>query len=617
MSGIVGILHLDGSPVEPRTLEGLTDFLTFRGPDAQQIWADGCVGFGHTLFKTTAESETERQPFSLDGATWIVADARLDARSDLISELDSQLQSSLSVAPDAELLLRAYVAWGENCVDHLLGDFAFAIWDAPRKHLFCARDHLGIKPFFYSQRGSLLLFSNTLECLRQHPAVSDRLNDLAVADFLFLQHIADPAATVFADIQRLAPAHTATWSMDGKQSRRRYWTLPVDPVLFLPRSEDYIDRFKELLRQAVSDRLRGNEAGVFMSGGLDSTSLAASAAAVLRSRYPGNSKLLALTRDDPEDPADKECATSVAKALDIPVRFFDWGEVSTDRDWQVAPLPAPEPVLIPWELTATRKLYRQAGSMSRVFLHGEGPDHGLLYEWQPYVRHLVAEGRYGRVLRDVLVTATRVRRAAHSESASARLAENNGLALQLRPREFPDWVNPNLESQYSLRERWEAKWLRPPRADSLHPIRPVAYAAFQGPVWQAMFDEHDAGSTGAQVEVRHPYVDLRMLRFLLSIPPLPWCKQKYLMRRAMRGVLPESVLARAKETVPWATTVARVSGSSGPPLDPVPELSAYVDIRRFPKEAPQDQWLLGCALRARSLNNWLQYLQQKPSHREA
>ncbi len=610
MSGIAGILHLDGSPVEQHMLQGLTDFLAFRGPDAQQTWVRGPVGFGHTLFRTAAESQSERQPFSLDGETWIVADARLDARSELIAKLDNAQPRSLSAAPDVELLLRAYRVWGENCVDHFLGDFAFAIWDAPRQRLFCARDHFGIKPFYYFQKGSLLIFSNTLECIRQHPSVSDQLNDLAIADFLFLQHNSDPATTVFADIQRLAPAHTATWSADGKQSRR-YWTLPVDPILFLPRSEDYVDRFKEVLRLAVGDRLRSNKVGIFMSGGLDSTSMAASAAEVLRARYPGASNLCALTRDDPEDPADKACATLAAKTLAIPIRYFDWGEVSTDRNWQLAPLPAPEPVLIPWELTATRKLYRQAASMSRVFLHGEGPDHGLLYEWQPYVTHLLAEGRYRRVLRDVLVTATQVRRAAASKTALARMAPN-GLSLQLRPRDFPDWVNPAFESRYGLRQRWETKWLSPPGTGSLHPIRPVAYASFQGPVWQAMFEDHDAGSTGAQVEVRHPYLDLRVIRFLLAIPPLPWCKQKYLLRRAMRGVLPESVLGRAKETVPWSTTVERVSGSSGPALDPVPALSAYVDARRFPKEPPQDQWLLGCALRARSLNNWLQYVQKQP-----
>src|SRR5580692_11705935 len=90
MSGIVGILHLDESPVDRNTLQALTDFLTFRGPDAQQIWVDGPVGFGHTLLKTAAEPETAPQPFSLDGAVWIVADARLRARG-----LDRQTRRSV------------------------------------------------------------------------------------------------------------------------------------------------------------------------------------------------------------------------------------------------------------------------------------------------------------------------------------------------------------------------------------------------------------------------------------------------------------------------------------------------------------------------------------------
>ena len=119
--------------------------------------------------------------------------------------------------------------------------------------------------------------------------------------------------------------------------------------------------------------------------------------------------------------------------------------------------------------------------------------------------------------------------------------------MQLLPDAYPEWLNPALESQYDLRQRWNAKWLEPPVAQALHPLRPVAYASLQDPVWAVyMFDGHDAAWTGAQVEVRHPYLDLRMLRFLLAVPPLPWCKQKYLMRRAMRGILPKTVIGRAK-----------------------------------------------------------------------
>src|SRR5207344_3160791 len=120
-------------------------------------------------------------------------------------------------ATDVELILRAYLVWGEDFVEHLLGDFAFAIWDGPKQRLFCARDHLGVKPFFYAQVGQKLIFSSSLDCIRQHPAVSDRLNDLAIADFLLFDLNQDKATTSFADIQRVPPAHSATFSAEATE----------------------------------------------------------------------------------------------------------------------------------------------------------------------------------------------------------------------------------------------------------------------------------------------------------------------------------------------------------------------------------------------------------------
>ena len=101
----------------------------------------------------------------------------------------------------------------------------------PPRHLFCARDHLGVKPLFYAHLGQKLIFSNTLDCIRQHPAVSERLNDLAIADFLLFDLNQDLATTSFADIQRIPPAHSAKWSALGAQLCR-YWTLPIDEPLY-------------------------------------------------------------------------------------------------------------------------------------------------------------------------------------------------------------------------------------------------------------------------------------------------------------------------------------------------------------------------------------------------
>src|SRR5262249_55055141 len=148
------------------------------------------------MLRTTWEAETERQPLTLDGKLWLIADARIDGRAELIAELEAKLrrkvrfrESGNGTGPerlpnDAELILLAYEAWGEDCGAHLIGDFVFAIWDSGERRLFCGRDHFGVKLFYYALVGKTFVFSNTLECLRLHPLVSDNLNEVAIGDYL-------------------------------------------------------------------------------------------------------------------------------------------------------------------------------------------------------------------------------------------------------------------------------------------------------------------------------------------------------------------------------------------------------------------------------------------------
>jgi len=180
MSGIVGILHGDGQPIDPALLQTMTELMAFRGPDARDTWTDGYVGFGHALLRTTWESATERQPHSLDGKVWITGDIRLDWREDLIDQLRASRRNLENDVTDVDLVLHAYQVWGDACLERLSGDFALAIWDGPQQRLFCARDHFGVVPFFYATIGKGLIFSNTLNCLRLHPEVSDRLNEGAI-----------------------------------------------------------------------------------------------------------------------------------------------------------------------------------------------------------------------------------------------------------------------------------------------------------------------------------------------------------------------------------------------------------------------------------------------------
>jgi asparagine synthase (glutamine-hydrolysing) len=126
------------------------------------------VGFGHALLRGTSDSAEVRQPRSLEGRVWIVADARIDARDALVAMLRGagRAVDDGDAAADVDLLLHAYAAFGERLLDHVIGDFAFAVWDAPRRRLFCARDHFGVRPFFYASAGDTFAFASDLDALR-------------------------------------------------------------------------------------------------------------------------------------------------------------------------------------------------------------------------------------------------------------------------------------------------------------------------------------------------------------------------------------------------------------------------------------------------------------------
>lgn len=603
MSGIVGIVNLDQAPVEQRLLQRLTDFLAFRGPDAQETRMDRHVGLGHTALWTTFESEGEHQPSSLDGQVWITADARVDSRADLKLQLESQGRTNLAEATDSELILHAYHAWGESCVEHLMGDFAFGIWDGRERRLFCARDHLGVKPFYYAQVGNSLIFSNTLDCIRQHPGVSDKLNDAAIADFLLSSVNEDPATTTFADIQRLPPAHTATWSQAGVRIRR-YWTLPIDDLIHYPRPQDYADRFQELLRVAVRDRLRTKHIGIFMSGGLDSPGMAAAACDLLRER-PGAFSVEAFTTVYDRLIPDQEryYAGLVAKHLGIPIHFYASGqEILTPWDEQ-PPSPTPEPVANPFTYAQGVEYQKQIASHSRVFLEGEGPDNALACDWRAHVAHLVQERRWRRLLPDFWFHVV-------GHPRIPFVGRVRKWYRGYRKRHFPVWLNSDFASRLEMRERWEKLQSGLPPA---HPTRPRGYRAMSISLWQDLFESFDILDSRTSSEERHPYLDLRMVRFLLSVPAIPWCCNKYLSRRALAGALPRQVIHRPKAPLAKDPEYERAR-RLGMPKFPVTEtFLCYAVPKLIPANPGKNIEEFRADMRGIGLAYWLSSLKSKKS----
>jgi asparagine synthase (glutamine-hydrolysing) len=576
MSGIVGLASFDGTPIDGRVLRRMTDLLAYRGPDRQQIWIGGSAGLGHALLCTASGSEREEQPASIDGAVWITADARVDGKAALVEQLEGRGCRCPPDASDAHLILHAYRVWGEECVGHLLGDFAFAIWDRPRSRLFCARDHFGVKPFFYASAGAGIVFGNDLDCVRMHPEVADDLNELAVGDFLLFGLNQDPAATIFENIRRLPPAHCLTCEF-GRIRSRRYWTLPTDGWIRYRRADDYVDHFRELLGVAVADRLRTDKVGVWMSGGLDSTAITATARRISSGAGPAvDLRAHTVVYDTLIPDQERDYAQLTAKTLGVPIDFFVADTYRPFERGEDGGCATPEPSDDPF-LLMNRHQYQQAAVHNRVLLCGEGGDEVL---WGSSLVRLLGKMRplelAAGIARSVLVYQRR-------PAAGIRSTMQTFFCGKSPTPHYPVWLNTAFTDRFDLRNRWTTANQVEPKYD--HPVRPEAYWRLLTAPWSTYFESNDPGVTRVPVEGRYPFLDVRVVGYLLAIPPVPWCVDKQLLRLAMRGALPDAIRRRPKTPLASDPLFAHYQNGGVPHLarfDASPDLMQYVDQASIP-----------------------------------
>jgi len=604
LSGIVGIFHRSGASIDRVLLQSLVDFLAFRGPDRRECWMDGAIGLGHAMLRTTREPVGASQPASIDKRFWIVADARLDGRTELIEELRRSGRKPGSDAPDSELILNAFAAWGGACVDHLRGDFSFAVWDARDKQLVCARDHFGIKPLYYAALGDLFVFSNTLGAVRLHPDVSSELNDAAIGDFLLFGLNYDNATTSFRDIQRLPPAHALTLSSSGLRIRR-YWTPPTNGPIRYTKPEAYVENFQSLFESAVADRLPPERAGILLSGGLDSSSVAAMAKELSVKSSPaieirGYTQVYESLIPDREG----EYAREVGLFLRIPVKLMPMDDAELFGRWEDPEWSLPEPVDDPF-LANILDCYRNISMDCRVLLSGEGSDNLMDFQMWPYARDLQRKGEWQRLF---------------TETANylwIRPFPWRGLRSKVlrfagkdpdRPV-FPPWLAPKFARQMDLAARWK-EHSELPKSWMRHPILPRAHASLSLPQWTHIFEQEDAGVTHCAVETRYPFLDLRMVNYLLALPPFPWYFEKMLLREAMRGRIPERVRTRPKTPLESDAVCAHIRRSGTGRLKEIPtspDLDRYIE--RSALVPPHDKMSgeeISASLRPHCLNIWLQ-----------
>ena len=610
MSGIVALVRTDGAPVERPLLDRLTASLAFRGPDGLGTQAVGSVGLGHTQLATTPEAAREQQPATLDGRAWITADARIDGRRELVEELGRLQADELDDATDVELVLHAYRAWGEACTDHLLGDFAFVIWDAQRRRLFAARDPFGVKLLYYAVGGGSLVISNTLACVRAHPRVSDRLDASAVGSFLLWGENWDRSTTTFADVRCVPPAHTLSWQegRDGVETRR-YWDVPEEgPRLRYSDRRDCVDQFRGLLAAAVEDRLRTRSAAVFMSGGLDSTMVTAVARARMAEIGP-DYRLEALTAVNDRLMADQErhYSTLAAGHIGIPIHHFVAGGLPTSWSW-LLDAEAPEPALL-GSVGPGVPEYGHAAAIGRVILTGWDGDALLAVNVGALWRARLRNGELGSLVRELgwHLRARRLPRVGFRATLGRWRARGPGRVFS----GYPPWLAHGFEKSLDLRGRWLASAAAP---DPGRSVRGRARDFLSTPVWRSVLDPADPGMSGMPLEQRHPLLDLRIVRFALSLPAIPWCVDKELFRVAMARDLPGAVLRRPKTPLAGDPLLVGLGDAQAPVShDLTTELADYVDVKKYLTAheallvaAPGSSPLAYAAFNTFALNGWLE-----------
>jgi asparagine synthase (glutamine-hydrolysing) len=602
VSGIAALLAPEGAPVDRALLERMTGALAFRAPDGGAIWAQERAGLGHALLRT---APAERPgPETVDGRCWIAADARIDARAELLPALRAAGERVEADASDAALILHAYYAWGTASPARLLGDFAFVLWDANRQRLFAARDRFGVKLLYHARAGGTLVLGNTLDVVRLHPELPDTADDLAVADYLLFGTIRDPEATSFAAVRALPPAHALAVEA-GRVSTWRYWEAPLDGEIRFRRTMDYVERFREVFGAAVADRSREGRAGVMMSGGRDSTAIAA--AAVEQGRAPG---LAAFTMVYERLMPDREgeFAMIAAETLGIPLQLHPVDDYRVLGRWDDPLLRRPEPTdATPLAAGESDFNFRMLAH-APVALTGQGAD-AVLAESRSRLATLVAAGRPARALQEAAEYAFRHRRLPRPGVRSL-LRRRHG--AEWRPP-YPEWMAPELEARLGLRERWRTH-LR--TAPSNHPLRPEAHGRISNPSWARLLEQYDPGVSRVPVEVRHPFFDVRVVEYLLAIPPQQWYNDKGLLRIAYGNRFPARFRGRGKTPLAAGSLQARLDAFGASDVARTrlaPGIHRWVDAARLPRFAGgrfdggsfSEAWL---HLRPINLSLWLERL---------
>jgi asparagine synthase (glutamine-hydrolysing) len=568
MCGINGIALSSNSRrcLDVAELVRMRDVLTHRGPDEAGMFVDartGRVGLGHRRL-SIVDVALGHQPMSNeDGSLHIIYNGEIYNHGDFRASLET-LGHVYNTHCDTETILHLYEEHGANCVEHLRGMFAFAIWDQNKRELFVARDRLGVKPLYYAQtKDGSFYFASEIKALLETGAIKAELNYGALPDYL-ANHAPSGEETLFGGIKRLLPGHTLLWR-DGTIEISRYWKVSFQRDEHKRSDADYIAEWSELFRESVRLRLMSDvPLGMFLSGGIDSSAIAAVMSGMVAEPIKTFSVAFA-----EREANELKYARLVAQAFKT-----DHHEVVVSPEEFFAALPKlvwheDEPIAHPSSV-ALFFVSQLASQHVKVVLTGEGSD-----------ELLAGYGRYRKTILNVEL-GTRYQQLAPQGIRNAIRNQIEGLpaSSKLRQKLLRTFLtlSPDLETIYfdnfavfprvtqrelltqKTKARLEGTTVDPysiirgvlEETDARTLLDRLLYADLKTYLHELLMKQ-DQMSMAASIESRVPFLDHKLVEFSAALPKrlkLRGATTKYILRQSMKGLLPETILSRPKMGFP-------------------------------------------------------------------
>lgn len=542
MCGIAGYVGPRVVDQYPKVVSMLAS-IAHRGPDDEGVWGDEHAILGHRRLSIIDTSSAGHQPMLSPCDRYV-----LSYNGEIYNyiELRRELERSGNVFrshSDSEVLLAAFRAWGEACVDRFNGMWAFAIWDRQAKRLFVSRDRFGEKPFYYVIRRGAIWFASEIKGLLAADVASRAVNPGAVADFASDRVTDHTAHTFFADVMQLPPS-TSGWFHDGTLSTSRYWSLPSDQAT--TGSLHLAEEVGELLEDAVRLRLRSDvDVGVLLSGGLDSSSIACLASADGR-------HLAAFSTIDSQPPEEAAGIDQVlAMYPGLRLHRDTPPENSLEQDLAECLWHQEEPFADGSMLAHFRLMRRARAEGIRVLLTGQAADE--VFAGYPGFQDIHAGGLLGRgdlagAWRFVQsMTSSGQSIAGKSVLGYALPASASGLIRTLKAHGSLDWLVP----EYRNTSAFVARGYAQRAAD---PVNAALRSCLSARTVPGFLHYEDRNAMAFGVETRIPFLDHRLVEKVLPLPAsakLENGRTKAILRDAVEGKVPSSIIQRlAKQGYP-------------------------------------------------------------------